>query len=573
MTDYTDSLIKNLVHSAPKLSTASLSERLNQLTETLRYARSSLSLASLTHVLAGAKPSPSASSSNSSKTSSSGTLELHLIEGRNLAVANPKNADIYCLLACEGSVTSTPGAKVNPSADVFELAIKASSPKWQYTTAFDVSNDEVEYQVFVYDRGNRLPNGDERCLGMVTVKPTLTSRKTVDMWFKLEPHRIGEEASGEIRLQATWTMNSSSKLTPESFRMIRLLGHGSFGKVYQVVKRDTGRTYAMKVLSKRALIAQNEVAHTLTERNVLIRTFKHPYVVSLKFSFQTSEYLFLVMDYIPGGEMFAYLQQHQRLSEAQARFYLAEIVCALEAIHAHDVVYRDLKPENILLDADGHIALTDFGLSKELKDEKTTRTFCGTSEYLAPEMVLRKSYTAMIDWWSLGILMYEMLTGAPPFHAAQLDTLYSRICHAPIKFRSSLGLSNECKDLILSLLQRDPNERLGKHGAKEIKAHPWFKDVQWSLVAEKRTRAPYIPPSTPADKPHAPRPIGIPRKKNSTSTIQTIDSTDSQAISFLSRKGTSLSTSNQSVFRGFSYVREASYRKSSYLSDDEDDIW
>ncbi|KAG0173193.1 hypothetical protein DFQ28_001228 [Apophysomyces sp. BC1034] len=573
MTDYTDSLIKNLVHSAPKLSTTSLTERLNQLTETLRYARSSLSLASLTHVLAGTKP-PSASSCSSSETPLNGTLELHVVEGRNLAIANPSKADIYCLLACEGSVTSTPGARTNQSADPFELAIKASCPKWQYSTTFDVSNDQVEYQVFVYDRGNRLPNGDERCLGMLTIKPTLVPRRTVDMWYKLEPHCLGQDASGEIRVQATLTVNSAAKLTPESFRIVRLLGHGSFGKVYQVIKRDTNRTYAMKVLSKKALIAQNEVAHTLTERNVLIRTFKHPYVVSLKFSFQTADHLFLVMDYVPGGEMFAYLQQQRYLSEAHAQFYLAEIVCALEAIHAHDVVYRDLKPENILLDADGHVALTDFGLSKELKDEKTTRTFCGTSEYLAPEMVLHKSYTAMIDWWSLGILLYEMLTGNPPFHSAQLDTLYSRICQAPVKFRPSLGLSEECKDLIMGLLQRNPRERLGKNGASEIKAHPWFKNVQWSLVANKRARAPYIPTTTVVDRPRAPRPIGIPRKKTSTSTVRTIDSIDSQAASFLTRKGTSLSTSNQSAFRGFSYVREASYQRSGFLSDDEDeDAW
>lgn len=459
----------------------------------------------------------------------------------------------------------------------------------------DVCNEDRELVVSVFDQGNPLPNGDDRFLGLVKLKPSLVPKKTTDQWCRLLPRTEDEKVTGEIRLQTEYTSVGpvstleilrpfsflltcrKAKLTPESFRIVRLLGHGSFGKVYQVIKRDTKRTYAMKVLSKQLLISQNEVAHTLSERNVLVHTLSNPFIVTLKFSFQTADHLFLVMDYIPGGELFTYLQKEQYFDEARARFYIAELVLALEHIHAHQVVYRDLKPENILLDAQGHVALTDFGLCKELKrDNDTTSTFCGTSEYLAPEMVRQEPYTKTVDWWALGILLYEILTGGPPFHSVHLDVLYRKICKAPLKFPSHPPLSPEAKDLICRLLDRNPETRLGaKHDAQEIKEHEFFKDVQWDSLAQKQTR----PPFKPALKNQK-------QQQQQQSQFQHLPSPMlKQHPSFLAVRKTitasPLSSSTQSAFKNFSYVRDdtasiASSRRTvaSFLSDeDEDDLW
>lgn len=342
----------------------------------------------------------------------------------------------------------------------------------------------------------------------------------------------------------------------------------------------------MKVLSKRLLIKQNEVDHTLSERNVLVQTISSPFIVTLKFSFQTADHLFLVMDYIPGGELFAYLQRHRTLGEHQARFFIAELVCALEEIHANKVVYRDLKPENILLDAQGHIALTDFGLCKELKEKTTTSTFCGTSEYLAPEMILKKEYSQVIDWWSLGILLYELVTGGAPFHSVHLDVLYRRILKQPLSFPSNgVSLSLECKDLIQQLLQRDPSKRLGaRNGAADIKQHPFFKGIRWDVVAKKQ-----MPPPSP--KKSSPTAINIPSshylsvsskntKKQNINKYNTLGKKSAQLgpsslesqVSFMTKESVPLSLSTQNAFQGFSYIRDDGYlQPGDETSDDDDD--
>lgn len=199
-------------------------------------------------------------------------------------------------------------------------------------------------------------------------------------------------------------------MTPRDFDFLRLVGKGTFGRVFQVRKRDSGRIYAMKVLSKKEIVAKKEVAHTIGERKILQQSLECPFLVGLKFSFQTNTDLYFVTDYKSGGEMFWHLQREGRFSEERARFYIAELVLALEHLHKYDIVYRDLKPENILLDASGHVALCDFGLSKpDLPSDQLTNTFCGTTEYLAPEVLLDDhGYSKLVDFWSLGVLLFEV---------------------------------------------------------------------------------------------------------------------------------------------------------------------
>ncbi|KAK0562461.1 Serine/threonine-protein kinase [Tilletia horrida] len=308
----------------------------------------------------------------------------------------------------------------------------------------------------------------------------------------------GGGGTGQLRVQfifhATQDTGSGSGLTLESFELLKVIGKGSFGKVMQVRKKDTGRIYALKTIRKAHIVSRSEVTHTLAERTVLARV-NNPFIVPLKFSFQSPEKLYLVLAFVNGGELFHHLQREGRFSEVRSRFYAAELLCALEHLHSFNVVYRDLKPENILLDYTGHIALCDFGLCKlDMTEDRTTNTFCGTPEYLAPELLGGEGYTKAVDWWTLGVLLYEMLTGLPPFYSEDVNIMYTRILQDPLRFGDEV--KPDARDLLVQLLERDPRKRLGSqaNGAQLIKAHPFFSNhIDWDQLMAKRVRPPFKP--------------------------------------------------------------------------------
>eukprot|EP01117_Protostelium_nocturnum_P020434 TRINITY_DN918_c0_g2_i1.p1 TRINITY_DN918_c0_g2~~TRINITY_DN918_c0_g2_i1.p1 ORF type:complete len:455 (-),score=106.78 TRINITY_DN918_c0_g2_i1:124-1488(-) len=283
---------------------------------------------------------------------------------------------------------------------------------------------------------------------------------------------------------------AKDKVSVEDFDLLNLLGKGSFGKVMQVRKKDTGRIYAMKVLDKKHILDHGEVVHTRSEKNILQKVH-HPFLVNLVYSFQTTDKLYLVMDFVNGGEMFFHLQKDKRFSEERSRFYAAEILLALEHLHANGIIYRDLKPENILFTHDGHICLTDFGLCKEGIETEADRTgtFCGTPEYLAPEVLTGKGYSKPVDWWSFGSLLYEMLTGLPPFYSQDVQEMYRKIIHDKLKFPQNMN--PDAMSLIDGLLQRDFNQRLKDPSI--IKKHPFFSTIDWDGLVSKRVKAPFVP--------------------------------------------------------------------------------
>jgi len=284
------------------------------------------------------------------------------------------------------------------------------------------------------------------------------------------------------------------KIGFDDFVIRKVIGQGSCGKVLMVTKKEqdpkSNRVYAMKVLNKSTIIARNEVDHTKSEKSILMK-LEHPFLVKLHYSFQTQDKLFFVMDYINGGELFFHLQRDKRFSEDRVKFYAAEILSGIDYLHAAGVIYRDLKPENLLLTKDGHIVMTDFGLSKEGLHDKFDRTgtFCGTPEYLAPEVLEGKGYTKAVDWWSFGTLVYEMLTGLPPFYSEDVQEMYSKIMTADLEFPSFM--SQEARDLLSKLLERNDEERL--QDASVIKKHPFFRSIDWEALKQKKIHPPFVP--------------------------------------------------------------------------------
>lgn len=285
-------------------------------------------------------------------------------------------------------------------------------------------------------------------------------------------------------------------LKPEDFIPRKLVGKGSFGKVFMVEKASNGKIYAMKVLKKEQLVKRKQIAHTQTERRVL-QDISHPFIVSLRYAFQTSEKLYMVLDYFTGGELFFHLRQTGRFSENRTKFYAAEIISAIDCLHQNNIVYRDLKPENILLDEEGHIRLTDFGLSKEdIAGDVLTHTFCGTPEYLAPEVIQGGGYGKAVDWWSLGTLLYEMLTGLPPFFNSNINIMYEKIMKDRLAFPAHV--SPIAQNFLTKLLERNPAKRLGggDRGASEIKSHPFFQGLNWDDLDQMKIVPPFKPHTT-----------------------------------------------------------------------------
>ncbi|CAI7602378.1 unnamed protein product [Penicillium glandicola] len=285
---------------------------------------------------------------------------------------------------------------------------------------------------------------------------------------------------------------TKGKYSQEDFELQRTLGTGSFGRVHLVQSNHNHRFYAMKVLKKAQVVKMKQIEHTNDERRMLNRV-RHPFLVTLWGTWQDSRNLYMVMDFVEGGELFSLLRKSQRFPNPVAKFYAAEVTLALEYLHSHQIIYRDLKPENLLLDRHGHLKITDFGFAKDVPD--ITWTLCGTPDYLAPEVVSSKGYNKSVDWWSLGILIFEMLCGFTPFwDSGSPVKIYENILRGKVKYPPYLHA--DAVDLLSQLITSDLTKRLGNlHGGpSDVKNHAWFAEVTWDRLARKDIDAPYIPP-------------------------------------------------------------------------------
>lgn len=297
---------------------------------------------------------------------------------------------------------------------------------------------------------------------------------------------------------------SENKLGIEDFQLLRVIGRGSYAKVLQVEHKRTKRIYAMKVIKKELVNDDEDIDWVQTEKHVFETATNYPFLVGLHSCFQSESRLFFVIEFVNGGDLMFHMQRQRRLPEEHARFYSAEICLALNFLHERGIVYRDLKLDNVLLDAEGHIKLTDYGMCKEgLWPGDKTNTFCGTPNYIAPEVLRGEDYDCSVDWWALGVLMFEMLAGRSPFDVVgnadnpdqnTEDYLFQIILEKTIRMPRSVSV--KAASMLKGFLNKNPTERLGCHpqtGFNDIQSHPFFRAIDWEQLEQKLITPPYKP--------------------------------------------------------------------------------
>lgn len=307
--------------------------------------------------------------------------------------------------------------------------------------------------------------------------------------------RIDSGISGLSPPSKNVTPHVGGKRCAEDFDVLRCLGKGAFGTVHLVREKSTGRLYAQKQFKKASITLKNSViAQTMTEREILELVNRHPFIVKLYYAFQDHEKLYLILEYGSGGELFWHVNARDHFLEEEARFYVAETLLALEHLHKNlRVVYRDLKPENCLLDEEGHLLLTDFGLSKVSLNDEGCKSILGTKDYMAPEVLKGRMYGFASDFWALGCFAFHLMTGQPPFYSQNDTKTEQKILHGKIKF--PIGFSADAKDLFTRLLRREPKKRLGYHSGdmEVIKNHRYFRGLDWGKLERRELSPPIIP--------------------------------------------------------------------------------
>eukprot|EP00753_Platysulcus_tardus_P015383 PLAT4992.1.p1 GENE.PLAT4992.1~~PLAT4992.1.p1 ORF type:complete len:428 (-),score=187.14 PLAT4992.1:316-1569(-) len=351
---------------------------------------------------------------------------------------------------------------------------------------------------------------------MATKKLPVKPLMVRDDSFKLIDVEGDEAEKKELDLDSIRSSMSSrashAEVGMELFRMGPVVGKGSFGEVLRVEHRQTHKSYAMKVIKKQKVFQEEAVEMVLREKDILQSVLgAHPFIVTLHFAFQTPYRIFLGMNFVGGGTLKHLLRRRGRLEEASVRFYTAELILALEHMHRQNVIHRDLKLDNVMLTHEGHIQLTDFGMARTIKGGlDLATTHCGTPEYLPFEVVQslvkrkKDGYGKTADWWSLGIAIYEMLVGRTPFVSEERDTrmtVFNIYSHTRITIPDKIPVSADLRSLVEALLQKDPEKRLGRGGAAELKAHAFFADLDWDACAACDMEPPFrMPVQSYADR-------------------------------------------------------------------------
>lgn len=318
---------------------------------------------------------------------------------------------------------------------------------------------------------------------------TLNNQENLDYWLSL-PEKDLTPLGDYTELIAVFYTQIPRKISCSSFEIIKVLGKGSYSLVTLVRKKDTGIMYAMKSIEKQRVLKEISVQQILSEK-LILSSIDHPFLCKMYWAFHSMNKLHIIMEYYPGGELFYHLKRVKKFSEAHAKFYFCEVLTSLKYLHEKNIAYRDLKPENIVIDIDGHIRLTDFGLSKmDMREE--SQSFCGSPEYMSPEMLSNQGHSKNVDVYCIGVLLFELLTGRPPFYDRDKNEMYLKILHSKLEIPGFI--SDDARDLLQRLLEKNPKRRIGSvDGIVEIMRHPWCQDIDFDRLMEKKLQPPFVP--------------------------------------------------------------------------------
>ncbi|XP_011568237.3 cAMP-dependent protein kinase catalytic subunit alpha [Plutella xylostella] len=325
-------------------------------------------------------------------------------------------------------------------------------------------------------------------------KMSASGPSTVDVRSGYTEHQQEQYAKYLKKLktefESRWCKNRQYEVSFADFQRIKTLGTGAFGRVVLLKHTSANKFYAMKILEKEKIVKMKQIDHTLYEKRIL-EAIRFPFTVSMEFFFKDNSYIYFVMPFVTGGEMFTHLRRLGKFDESTSKFYASQVILALEYLHFNNLVYRDLKPENILIENNGYLKITDFGFCKVVQGR--TWTLCGTPEYLAPELILSKGYGFSVDWWSFGVLVYEMNAGYPPFYANEPMKTYEKIVAA--KYRCPSSFNADLRDFLRNTLQVDLSKRFGvmKNGVLDFKNHKWLASIEWDAILNCRCLPPFVP--------------------------------------------------------------------------------